>query len=492
MHLPRDVRASSGLRDVAQGCGRFHDDLSGFVDETLTPRRWDEVAIHLAGCVSCRKETAEIRELRSALSNARSVDVDAPASLADRLEAIAGDDSDVPIYWGSEGPSTLPSKRRTRQRFVLRGSAAVLTLAMGVVVLAVVLAPGPRRLDNTVDIAREQFAQQITAVNVQESVGALLLAQDKGAQFPVVQHAEVYGVPSSPALPISRTAADAMLSRGATSYVGLGGVQEVYIATDDGGGYVRGNVAVTHVAGRGSELVVFDRDGNRFSSSFAPDYIAGVVQAPDSWDFYVYPSTVQLAGRPTMELEARSGAAVVARWWLDVATGITLRSERFGTSEQPTIVFGYGEVRLGEVALSEDAPRAVSLSKATTSGARGWCVGLTTCPNELAGLPLVAYSSTSTQGEQTMSLVYSNGFQTLSVRWMEGRLAEGEAVSAAAVTGLPSVTAWQAGRGVVSVTTNGSQKLLAEAVEELPDRAPYDRGLGARLVAGLGRLTGLG
>jgi len=480
------------LPDVSHGCERVHDDLSGFVDETLTPRRWDEVAVHLAGCGDCREETAEIRELRSALLNSRSVDVDAPASLADRLEAIAGDDCDVPLYWGSDGPSTLPSKRRRRKRIVLQGSAAMLSLVMGVAVLAVVLAPGPRRLDDTVDVAREQFAQQITAVNVQESVGALLLAQDKGAQFPVVQHAEVYSVPSAPALPISRTAADSMLSRGATSYVGLGGVQEVYIATEDGGGYVRGNVAVTHVAGQGSELVVFDRDGNRFSSNFAPDYLEGVVEAPDSWDFYVYPSTVQLAGRPAMELEARRDDAVVARWWLDVATGITLRSERFGASEQPTIVFGYGEVRVGEVALSEDAPRTVSLSKATTSGARGWCVGLKTCPYELAGLPLVAYSSTNTQGEQAMSLVYSNGFQTLSVRWMEGKLAEGDAVSAAAATGLPSVAAWQAGRGVVSVTTNGSQKLLAQAVEELPDRAPYDRGVGARLVAGLGRITGLG
>lgn len=366
----------------------------------------------------------------------------------------------------------------------------MLALVVGVAVLAVALAPSPRRLEGTVGVAREQFAKQATAVNVQEAVGALLLAQDRGAQFPVVRDAAAHATPSVSALPISADAADAMLSRGATAVVGLGGVQEVLVANDQGG-YVRGDVAVTKVAGKGAELVVFDADGNRFLSSFAPDVLEGEVDPPKDWDFFAYPETTHLANRSAVALEARRDDVVTARWWIDVATGIVLRSERYDASGKPTIMVGYDEVRVGDVVLQDDQALTVLLSKATTSGSRGWCVGLDSCPYSLAGLPLVAYASTTTRGEKSMSLVYSNGLQTLSVGWTEGVLAEGDEVTADAATGLPSVRAWQAGQGVISVATNGTKKLLTQAVDELPGQAPYDRGLSAKFVAGMGRITGM-
>ena len=491
MHLPRGVRVSSESPDVSRACSKFREDLSGFVDETLSERRWSEVAHHLAGCPLCREETAEIRELRSALSNTCLSEVSAPTSLAGRLEAIAGDDSSQPIYWHAGAANHLPSKRKRRKRLAVQGSVAVLALAMGVAVLAVVLAPQPRTIDDAVATAREQFARQATAVNVQEAVGAVLLAQGKGAKFGVAQQAAPHGIPSIQALPISHTAADGMLSRGTLAAVGLRGVQEVLVANEEGG-FTQGDVAVTRVAGEGAQLVVFDALGNRFLSSFAPDFSTGTVDVPEAWDFYTYPTPTDVAGRDAIALEARRDEQVVGRWWVDVDTGVLLRSERFDTAGRPTIMVGYKELRVGQTALPANRTPLVSLSKATTSGARGWCVGLQTCPYELAGLPLVAYGSTTTPGEQSMVLVYSNGLQTISVSWTEGVLAAGEDVSAVAATGLPSVSVWQAGQGIVSVVTNGSQKMLSDAVSGLPSPEPYDDGIAAKFSAGLGRLAGLG
>lgn len=481
---------------MARDCARFHDDLSGFVDETLPSRRWGEIARHLAGCPLCREETVELREVRSALANAQRDDA-LPSTLTSRLEAIAGDDSCQPLYLRpspDSAPVPLPSKRRRRQRIALRGTMAVMVLALSMAVLAVALAPEPRNIDDAVASAREQFAEQITAINVQGAVGAVLLAQNRGAQLASIDGVHGLAVDQATSLPISHGAAEKVLSRSAEAPVALSGVQEVLVARDDGG-YWKSDVAVQRVAGEGANLAVHDRLGNQFLSSFAPDFAPEIFSSKPSslsnWDFFTYPGLTTLAGRDATVLEARAKEAVVARWWFDVSTGVVLRSERFDSSEHPTIIVAYRSLRLGEARLPERREEMVPLSKVGNSGTRGWCVGLPVCPSELAGLPLVAYSSTTARGERSMGLFYSDGLQTLTVTWTEGRLDGANRLSADAAAGLPSVSVWQSGTGVVALATNGSRRMLDDAAHALPGQADHPTGISYRLGVGLARLTGL-
>ena len=36
---------------------RVREDLNAYVDQTLPPRRWEQISYHLAGCEDCRGRT---------------------------------------------------------------------------------------------------------------------------------------------------------------------------------------------------------------------------------------------------------------------------------------------------------------------------------------------------------------------------------------------------------------------------------------------------
>lgn len=470
-------------------CPQYREELSGFVDEILPQRRWEQVAYHLAGCRGCRMEMVEIRELRSTLS-ARSYESPTPSTLASRLEAIAGDAAAQPLYVNSDGPEGLPSKRARRRRLVAQGSAAALALTMSVVMLALVLAPEARLITDPVGDAREQFAMQTTAINVQEAVGAVLLAQERGATFGAPVVAEAYPAPAVQALPVSTAAADRILDHSHSADATLTGRQRVWV-TNNEDRYLTSNVLVDRVAGEGAHLVVLDQQGDRFLSSFLPELPRPGVSAPEHWRFFTYPALAVVADRDAMVLEAHSDGRLVSRWWLDVESGVTLRSERYDTSGRPTIMVAYEQLQFGDAHLPVGSAQLVSLATASSGQTRGWCVGIQECPYTLAGLPLVAYASSTGGGEQGMSLVYTDGVQSLTVSWVEGKLADGDHVAAQAAAGLPRVASWQAGPGVISVATNGSASLLQRAQDELPGREPHHAGLRTKLVKGMGRITGL-
>lgn len=470
-------------------CHRFRDDLSGFVDGTLAVKRWEEVAKHLASCPLCREEAAELRELRERLSSARVPASAAPSSLASRLEAIAGDDCAQPLYLPAGAACPLPSRRRRKQRMLARAAAVGFSFVAGVLVLAFALAPEPRVVDNAVQQAREQFARQATAINVQGSVGAVLLAQGRGAQLRPMPPSDAMPPPHRIALPVSDASAEALLRRAGDARVRLSGIQLVQITHD--AQVLGAEVGIERVSGEGAGLIVYDRVGERFLTSFAPDFGSADQIAPSGWTYFVYPSRAAESGRDAQVLEARSGEHAVARWWLDNASGITLRSERYDTQGKPTISVSFRRLLLGEAELPEERHSAVELSRATASGQRGWCVGLANCPYHVAGLPLVGYSSAAT-GERSMTLVYSDGVNMLSVVWVEGQLAGRERKSVPAATGLPSVEVWQSATGVISVATNGSPRLLSQAVGELPEESDYTRPVWERLGDGLRRIVGFG
>lgn len=473
---------------AATNCERIRADLSAFVDDTLPPRRWEQVAYHVAGCPRCRAELAAISSVCSELSRCHRESA-TPDSLAARLESIAGEHAATPLYMAS-GSGELPSARRTRNRRVAQSGAFFLAVVVSAMVLAILIAPEPQRLTDPVKTAREQFSMSSSAVSVNEAVGAALLASERGADL---GQSVTYQPRSSDGhmAPVSSERACNLLRSAAGSTASLTGMQQVWVS-DGRGLYRHADVRTTLAGGEGAELEVLDARGDRFMSSFQPALSARTVEAPEGWTFYESVLPEQVGARRATQLRAVVDGAPVAAWWLDAETGIVLWSERYDASGAVSLATGYHDLRVGEATLGEDLAQPISLEPVTSSQDSGWCVGLPTCPLEAAGLPLVAYASSDRLGSSSMTLVYSDGFDSVVVGWTEGVLADDVERVVDQRTGAPTVELWQSGDAVIWVTSNGSPSLISKISEQFPGESAYRSSLLDRLEAGLERLVPLG
>lgn len=468
-------------------CERFRPDLSAFADGTLPPRRWEQVSYHLAGCSRCRDEVAAISKVCTTLSScSRS---SAPESLTARLESIAGEHAEAPLYMAA-GPGDLPSARRRRTRLAAQSGAAMLAVMVSAVVLAVLIAPEPARLADPVKSSRVQYSMSSSAINATEAVGAVLLAHERGADLGESVGYERRASPHGGAVVSTGEAAD-LLRASTESDLTLTGVQRVWIS-DGEGGFRTADVRTTKVEGQGAQLEVMDARGDRFSSSFLPEFAARPVAAPSRWSFTRGHLPEQVAGRAAVRLVASDDNGPVASWWIDAADGLLLWAERYDTAGEVVIAVGYTQLTLGTAQFREDGlTQLIALQPATSSGTSGWCVGLPTCPQEVGGLPLVAYSSSERDGATSMNLVYSDGIETAVVGWAQGVLGDDVTSRTDSASGLPTVSVWQSGPAVVSVATNGTPELLAAISRELPAEEPWAPSLLDRVTAGFARLVGV-
>ncbi len=469
-------------------CDRIRPDLSAFADGTLPPRRWEQVSYHLAGCESCREEVREIARVCSALSLcARS---EAPQDLTAKLESIAGEHAAAPLYM-SDGVGELPSARRVRTRRAAQTGAALIVVMVSVVVLAVLVAPEPVRIKDPVSAARQQYSTSTAAINVNEAVGAVILAHERGADLGDSTSYQRRAAPSDGA-DLSADEAATMLRAAADADLTLSGVQRVWIS-DGEAGYRSADVHTTKVEGRGAQLGVMDANGDLFSSSFLPEFHDGHVAAPAGWEFSAGTLPEQVAGRAAIRVVASDGGRPVASWWIDAREGLLLWAENYDTSGAVSLAVGYTELTLGAGEFRNDShTQVIALQPASSSEEVGWCVEGAPCPQSLAGLPLIAYSTTERLGTSSMNLVYSDGFETAVVGWTEGVLADGVTSTTDRSAGMPTVSVWQAGDAVVSVTTDGSLELLAAITAELPSEEPSEITLGDRAAAGFSRLFARG
>lgn len=478
---------------VQPRCDRFRRDLSGFVDHTLPPKQWEHVGYHLAGCEACRAEVDELRRVCETLHTRAAASSAAPASLAERLQGIAGEGCDQPLYMATGEPGALPSARRQRSRRIKQYSVAAVATACTLFILCVLLAPEPYRVNDPVAQARSDYGLGMTALNVNPSFGAVLLAHSRGAAFsePVSLHPRA--TLSSQAEPISHLDALALLSRSSADDLTYSGVQRVWIADGEGQFYVT-DVSVSQVPDMGVNLGVLDANGREFSSWFVPANSNEMTGVPASWQFSLYSGQNQVAGRWTHLLEATDSTGTpVSRWWLDSDTGQSLWAERYDVFGAPVLVAGFVELDLDHARLNVTDAELLFMHRASAASLnpeRSWCEGLERCPEEIAGLPLVGHTSSKVYGITTMRLIYSDGFRNISVQWTDGQWRSGEVVQDS-VKGLPDVAAWQAGDGVVSVATNGGLALLHAAMEELPEPAEFDPSLWDRAQAGAKRVLGV-
>ncbi|MDF1487661.1 hypothetical protein [Tessaracoccus caeni] len=417
----------------------------------------------------------ELSEVCSVLSRHRKTDPGAPTDLASRLESIAGESAEQPLYLSagaSSAGAALPSPRRARQRLVVQSGVAVLTIVVAVMVLAVAIAPSPPVVSQPVETAHDQFNLALAAIGSTESIGAVLFAHERGAQFAQSSTERAVEVVQEQALRISADDAAKLIAAAFDPGLNYSGRQRVAVA-HGGGEFLTAEVQLDKVEGEGTSMVVLDATGDRFVSTIHPELSHTGMAPPSSWSFYQYPTVATIAGRGATVVEARVEDHVAARWWMDVPTGVLLRAERFDSDGDPALMVGFESISYESAQLPDDAQQLIALMPASASGVTGWCRGAASCAGTLAGLPLVAYSSGDEEDASSMLLVYSDGFQTVTVSWSHGILADDAPSGLQLAKGQASVLAWQAGESVVLVASNGSSELLEQAASELPGESPY-------------------
>jgi negative regulator of sigma E activity len=114
---------------------------------------------------------------------------------------------------------------------------------------------------------------------------------------------------------------------------------------------------------------------------------------------------------------------------------------------------------------------------------------------ELSGLSLVRIRSDRAKNPDIVHLVYSDGLNTVSVFQQRGQLSaapEGSqfdaGLGAHVHRGASSVATWQSSEMVLTVVTDGSPVLLAEAVESLPHERAMTQTTLDRIKAGWARI----
>lgn len=473
---------------MAKGpCERFTPDLSAYADGTLPPRRWEQVTYHLAGCQQCRDDVQAISQVCSTLSASRQSRT--PESLTARLESIAGEHAATPLYM-APGSGELPSARRRRARRAAQGGVVLLAIMVSAVVIAVLVAPVPVTLTDPVKAAREQYSRSLAAISVNEAVGAMLLAKERGADFGPSERYEPR-LSETQSLEISRELAANLLRRAAEVDLSLTGRQQVW-ASDGDGTYRTADVGTSKMQGYGAQLEVFDARGNLFSSSFLPAQGSRPAEAPWGWEYVRSATVEQIAGRDTIRIQANADGRPAAKWWVDAATGLMVWAERYNAAGEVTLAVGYQQLTLDDAPFHPDErAQLIALEPASSSQTADWCVGLEHCPQEVAGLSLVAYSSSGLESSPAMNLVYSDGFHTAVVGWKQGVLGEGE-LSVSDVASGVAVEVWQADDAVLSVTCDCPPALLQDIAGELPGEAEYRPSLAEKIADGLARLTKVG
>ena len=469
-------------------CRRYFDDLSGFVDKRLSDRRLMQVSEHLIRCPRCAGTVEDLRRVRSRLSSCGEA-APPPSSLTERLQSIAGGESDQPLYLISGARCDLPTRQKGIERRVVRGGLAVSMALVTLLVISLALGKEPTRVTEPVREAREQYYVSLAAINVNEGVGAVLWAREQGAEPGTATQLGPRGVALGEPTAMEEDLALKHLAADDSTFT-FSGLQRVWLV--DGDGVHRpSDVEINVVAGEGASLTVLDARGERFLSWFMPSMDCCSPGHGTGWSFQTYEVLDTIANRPARVIDAVDDGYVAARWWLDQETGLVLWTERYSTTGYPTLAAGFLQIDYGHAQLAADSTTPGELETTAAVKTPGWCVGMPECPMQLAGLPLVGLAKSQEGEVPQQRLVYSDGVSMLSVSWTEGVLT-GDKRLVDDSPGQPLVEAWQVGNGVLSVTTGGSRKLLATACGELPEAEDYRFGWWERVGSGFQRLLGIG
>jgi hypothetical protein len=496
-------------------CADLAELRSAFVDGALDNPDRERLLGHLVDCAHCRQDVEDLHAVRALLKQSQTEPSPTPSDLSHRLVSIAGPESIAPL-WARPFRRTPPRMSRTgglpshRRIVKLRIAAAAMALGATVTAIGVIgyaAAPRLAAVDDPTDEAQVAFTSSLGQFPLaSDALNAVMLADFR--DLSAGSSHQLKGPSVAAGETLTPTEAQALMQRAAdaghsVSYSG----RQWFLAYRDGRAIVA-EVDVDARARQGTQVRVNTQRGQQLFRGFTPALISSRVVDDELLDllernYHLSGShEARVAGRSaTVVTATRDGSATVAaRWWIDDATGIVLWQETYGGSGSVDLSFGFTSVSVSqsEGILEHLPPRlavprtstSLSLSSAADLKASGW-----SCVRELADLSLVRIRSDRASNPDLVHLVYSDGLSTVSVFQQWGQLTaapEGShwdaALGAHVRRGASGVATWQSGEMVLTVVTDGSAGLLAEAVESLPHTGAMTQTTLDRVKAGWARI----
>jgi len=266
-------------------------------------------------------------------------------------------------------------------------------------------------------------------------------------------------------------------------------------------------VDVEHVAGQGTRLSV--RGGVPQDAAMFLGGGAGAEQASEltveSLQLLTEAYAVRLggqdsvAGRPSTVVDVSRADAVVARLWVDQASGLLLRREIFGSTGRLVRESTFIDVHVAPSDFMTHLPPAVPETPSHGQGVRdvqslestGW-----DCPYQAGTMRLVDMEVLG--GTNALHMTYSDGLSRMSVFEQRGSL-DPDSVRALqrfrvaghlvyVREGMPTYAVWEQDGLVLTAVTDGPLDTVAAVVAGQPPQVPAGLGFWDRVASGLARL----
>jgi hypothetical protein len=461
-------------------------------------REAERLRAHVVGCEGCRREFDALRHVRDRLRGAPP-DGAASRELTDRLVSIAGSEAAEPLYArpfvpALPGPGVLPSRRQQTRRVVLGVFTVTCVVIAGLVGVGWAAAPTPETV--VIDpgpIARDEFA----AVLTERPLANPAVIGARAVEFTDAKTGQLHGPPDAGG-PLLGNGARELLERADaapldTSFAGRQLVQVRHLA-----GFWVAEVDVEGHPEHGTRVTFPGRIGAG-RSALLPVRTPGRVGALSATHQLLTGPGPEVAGRDSTIVEAHRAGRPVARWWLDIDTGLVLWQQLFDDDGRITLSAGFRSVAIGPVdSHGSLPPRLVRRGDVATldlvliDGLRsqGWL-----CSRKVADLELVTIRRSP--HDRMVHTVYGNDVVTLSVLEQKGTLTDTPSgfvwdpeQGVYRSLGMTTMYSWQSGESIFTVVTDAPTAVAERAIKELPHSEPVFRSHSSRILAGWNHLLG--
>jgi len=206
-----------------------------------------------------------------------------------------------------------------------------------------------------------------------------------------------------------------------------------------------------------------------------------------------------VAGRPSTVVEISRAGALVARLWVDEASGLLLRREILGSSGQLVRESTFIDVHVAPADFMPHLPPAVPDTSVRGQGVRdvrslestGW-----DCPHDAGTMQLVGMEVLP--GTHALHMTYSDGLSRMSVFEQRGSLDPDSVRGLPSLRiaghlvhvreGMPTYAVWQQDGLVLTAVTDGPLDTVAAVVAGQPPQVDTGLGFWERVASGVARL----
>jgi len=479
----------------------LHQKLSALVDGELKGAARQRAIKHLRRCAACRHELDETLALKARLSGLPDFDP------SPDLFVTLGGVSSGPLASERVRPRTAVARRL----LIGAGSVSVVVLSIAYVVGAPE-EPTTTKVAPPVDTLQAEFGGAAGDDLLSDAVVSGIRS-DESAPRPAQEPAPKSDATDAPlklevasVLPLIAAGDDHRALKAlkrtvrATRQFSFAGIRKVEAFDRDQP--ASQTLEVAHVPGQGTAVEVQQTQ----EAAFLPDDESADLRLDAlvaSYDVAVLePSHV--VGRPATVLGVGRDGQLVAKVWIDDATGLMLKRQLFDagrlvrSSEYTSLQIRRGD----DMFLNHLEPELVppDSNRLDTDDAQrlsdaGWA-----CPSSLGhGFQLTGLMQVDA-GEEVMHAEYTDGLSSVSVFSERGSLDPSELAGFSVEhshsepvyvrSGLPAMVVWESDSTVYAVVSDAPLDTVSRVVDALPHEAQAEPGIGGRVGTGLDRMAG--